>query len=238
MAAVLACGAEAALSHGTAADRWAVAPSASRTIHVTVPSYAGRVVPGLAIHRSMTLLPFEVTMVDGLPCTSVARTLLDLTDLFSVERLARAIEAADRLRLLDGVALERALARAGGRSAGRRLRVALAAYTGEPAPVRSELERRALELFTHAGLPRPRVNTLVLTAEGPLEVDFCWPDRRLVVEADSYEFHGTPAAFERDRRRDQLLKAAGWERLRITWRQVNEHPQQVIEAMDPGSGHR
>lgn len=82
------------------------------------------------------------------------------------------------------------------------------------------------------------MNTLVATAEGPLEVDFCWPDRRLVVEADSYEFHGTPAAFERDRRRDQLLKAAGWERLRTTWRQVNEHPQQVIEAMDPGSGHR
>jgi len=199
MAAVLACGAEAALSHGTAADRWAVALSASRTIHVTVPTYAGRVVPSLAIHRSMTLLPFEVTMVDGLPCTSVARTLLDLTDVFSVERLARAIEAADRMRMLDGMSIEGTLTRAGG---------------------------------------RPRVNTLVATAEGPLEVDFCWPDRRLVVEADSYEFHGTPAAFERDRRRDQLLKAAGWERLRVTWRQVNEHPQQVIEAMDPGSGHR
>ena len=168
----------------------------------------------------------------------MARTLLDLTDVFSVERLARAIEAADRMRMLDGMSIEGTLTRAGGRPAAGRLRAGLAAYTGEAAPVRSELERRALELFTHAGLPRPRVNTLVPTAEGPLEVDFCWPDRRLVVEADSYEFHGTPAAFERDRRRDQLLKAAGWERLRITWRQVNEHPQQVIEAMDPGSGHR
>jgi very-short-patch-repair endonuclease len=86
-------------------------------------------------------------------------------------------------------------------------------------------------LFERAGAPRPAINTLIGTREGPLEVDFCWPDRRLIVEADGFEFHRTQAAFERDRRRDQLLRAAGWTPVRITWRQVNEGPEEVIAAV-------
>jgi very-short-patch-repair endonuclease len=72
---------------------------------------------------------------------------------------------------------------------------------------------------------------MVDTGAGPLEVDFHWPDRRLVVEADSWEFHSGRGAFERDRRRDQLLRLAGWERVRITWSQVTRKPEEVIEAV-------
>jgi hypothetical protein len=141
------------------------------------------------------------------------------------------VEEADRLRLLDARALERTLRRGGARPATYRLRAALAALVGEPAPTRRELERRALALFERAGLARPLVNALVDTRAGPLEVDFHWPDRRLVVEADSWEFHRGRRAFEEDRRRDQLLKLAGWEHVRITWRQVSQRPQEVVEAV-------
>jgi very-short-patch-repair endonuclease len=75
------------------------------------------------------------------------------------------------------------------------------------------------------------VNVLVDTPQGPLEVDFCWADRRLVVEADGYEFHSTRAAFERDRRRDLLLRRAGWTPVRVTWRQLAQAPTEVRDAL-------
>ncbi len=156
--------------------------------------------------------------MDGIPCTGPARTLADLAGRVDPPRLARAIENAERLRLFDEMELRRV---------GGRLGAALRGYAGEPPPTRREFERRALTLFAQAGLPRPAVNTLV----GTLEVDFCWPDQRLIVEADSFEFHGTRAAFERDRRRDQQLRVAGWTTIRITWRQLHEHADEVIAAI-------
>ena len=146
------------------------------------------------------------------------RTLADLAAVVDARALERAIENAERLRIFDG----RSLTRANGR-----LDRALRAYAGEPPPTREEFERRAFEVFARAGLPRPQVNVWL----GEHEVDFCWPDRRLIVEADSWEFHGTRAAFERDRRRDQQLRAEGWATVRITWRQLTERPGEVIAAV-------
>jgi predicted transcriptional regulator of viral defense system len=230
-AAVLAAGAGAGVSHATAADQLAIARSDSARIHVVVPSHAGRAIPGVTVHRSLTLATEDVVLVDGVPTTSPSRTLLDLADVLMRPRLTRALEEADRLRLLDSQDLEDVLRRGGARPAAHRLRAALADFVGEPAPTRRELERRTLELFDRAGLPRPCVNAMVDTGAGPLEVDFHWPDRRLVVEADSWEFHSGRGAFERDRRRDQLLRLAGWERVRITWSQVTRKPEEVIEAV-------
>jgi predicted transcriptional regulator of viral defense system len=231
-AATLAAGEGSGVSHATAADQLAMVRSGSARIDVVVPTRVGRAVPGVVLHRSATLTREDVTLVGGVPTTTPARTLLDLADVLDRSRLVRAVEEADRLRLLDGRAVEDVLRRSGGRlAAAHRLRSALAELTGEPVPTRRELERRALELFDRAGLPRPRVNGLVETREAALEVDFHWPDRRLVVEADSWEFHSGRAAFEDDRRRDQLLKLAGWERVRITWRQVTRRPHEVIEAV-------
>ena len=107
------------------------------------------------------------------------------------------------------------------------LRKALAAYTPEPAFTRSELERRFLALCRTVGLPKPQTNAFTDTCE----VDFTWPDRRLMVEADSLRHHGTRAAFERDRRRDQQLAADGWRVVRFTWRQVDEEPAQVAATL-------
>lgn len=218
MAAVLACGEGAVISHGTAGDALGILPRASAMIEVTIPRRSGRSRPGITIHRSLTLDSEDCTTVDAIPCTSVARTLADLATRVDERTLARAIENAERLRLFDGAKLH---------GAGGRLRAALRDYAGEPPPTRRELERRALALFAEAGLPSPAVNTLVET----LEVDFCWPDRRLIIEADSFEFHGTRAAFERDRRRDQQLRATGWTTIRVTWRQLHEHPGEVIAAI-------
>jgi hypothetical protein len=232
MAAVLAAGPDAGISHRTAADALAILRSASARIEVIVRGRGGRERKGVTFHRSPTLRPEDITTAEGIPCTNTARTLLDLADVVSARRLADAIEGAERLRVLDGWAIEAVLERAGRRPAAAKLRKALAAYIGAPPPpTRRELERRAFEVFAEAGVPRPDVNVLVETAGGPFEVDFCWPDRKLIVEADSYEFHGTRAAFERDRRRDQLLRRAGWTAVRITWRQLSERPAEVIEAV-------
>jgi predicted transcriptional regulator of viral defense system len=230
MAAVLACGEGAALSHLPAADQLRLVRSAGGKIHVTVPVLCGRRRPGLVIHRSATLGKPDRIEVNGIPCTSVARTLLDLADVLGPERLTRAIDEAERLRLFDLRAIDDQLARNPGRPAASKLGAALHDYR-EPPPTREELERAALALFLRAGLSAPRCNALVPTAERPLEVDFLWPDRRLIVEADSYAWHSGRRAFEWDRRRDQLLRAEGWTVVRITWRQIARDPQGVIAAL-------
>ena len=93
----------------------------------------------------------------------------------------------------------------------------------------------ALAVFARAGLPRPRVNSLVDVGSEQLEVDFHRPDRRLIVETDSWEHHKTRAAFERDRRRDQLLTARGWMVIRVTWRQLKYRPDEVLAAIAASS---
>ena len=117
--------------------------------------------------------------------------------------------------------------RAGRRRGATKLQAVLKTYAPEPGFTRSELEKRFLALCRTAGLPRPRTNNVT---DGE-EIDFTWPDRRLMVEADSHRHHGTRAAFERDRRRDQRLTAAGWRVVRFTWRQVDEEPEQVAATL-------
>jgi predicted transcriptional regulator of viral defense system len=232
MGAVLACGPGAVLFRRTAGDALGIAPRASAAIEIAIPSRSGRGRPGISVHRVPDLRPEDVTTVDGIPCTTPARTLFDLAAVVDATRLANAIENTERLGLFDKSELEGVIERAHGRPAATRLRAALAAYVdAPPPPTRKELERRAFEVFAQAGLPKPAVNVLVDTAAGQLEVDFCWPERRLIVEMDSFEFHGTRAAFERDRRRDLLLRAAGWTSLRITWRQLSGRPAEVIAAV-------
>jgi predicted transcriptional regulator of viral defense system len=230
MAAVFAGGPGAVLSHRTAADALGLLPYARAGIDVTIPLRSPRAVRGITIHRSPGLRAEDRAERDGIPCTSPARTLLDLADLVPPRRLVQGIEAAERLGLYDGRAVAEVIDRAAGRPAARRLSSVLAAYE-EPAPTKTELERCALHVFEQAGLARPLVNSLIATADGPLEVDFCWPDRRLVVEADSFEWHRSRARFEDDRRRDQLLGRAGWSTVRITWRQLCDRPDDVIAAV-------
>ena len=227
MAAVLACGPGAALSHRSAADLLGLRPCNRPAIEVTAPGRTGRGRPGIEVHRATGLEARDVIHVDGIPCTTVARTLLDLAETIDQTALERAIERAETLKIFDLTAVLDVLSRAGNRRGATKLRAALTAYLPEPSFTRSELEKRFLALCREAGLPKPQVNT----SEDGKEVDFTWSDRRLIAEVDSHRHHGTRAAFERDRRRDQELTVRGWRVVRFTWRQVVGEPATVAATL-------
>ena len=172
------------------------------------------------MHRTRRLPPDETTTCERIPCTTFARTLVDLAGCEPERRLRRALEQSLVLRLFDLQAMNAALERARGRAGTGTLRRLLAEAADEPPFTRSELERLFLELVRKANLPLPVVNGLVLT----YEVDFHWPQHRLIVEADSRGFHAHALAFQQDRQRDLDLELAGWHVLRVTWRQVLDEP--------------
>jgi Transcriptional regulator, AbiEi antitoxin len=192
MAAVLACGPAALLSHRSAAVRWDILRYAPK-IEVTAPrSRAPRA--GIVVHRSRLIHDEDRGLVDGIPVTSVARTIVDLAE--GPERyLTAAVREAELRRLFDLQAIERTLARLPGRRGRYRLRGMLAAYRHEPRFTRSGAERRFLEICRTHGLPVPLANCWI----GEFEVDFYWPDARLAVELDSPTFHMTTHAFHADR---------------------------------------
>jgi hypothetical protein len=218
MAAVLACGAGALLSHRSAAAHLGLIQGDAQRTDVISPERRGRR-PGIAVHRDDSLSETDRTTSRGIPCTSVARTLLDIAAIVGVETLGAACREAEVLRLFDLNAVEDVLRRNPGRRGIRRLRAVLGDLQ-EPGLTRSELEMLFLDLCREAGIPTPSVNRLIVVDGGMLEVDFCWERERLIVEADGRRFHATGSAFERDRRRDQLLALAGWRVIRVTWLQV------------------
>jgi very-short-patch-repair endonuclease len=206
---------------------WGLRPSASRRVEVTVPRRGSRRRPGLVIHAARQLPATQTSVHAGVPCTSAARTLLDLAGSVDSAALERALERSVVLRLFDGSEMEATLACAHGRRGALTLRRLLADVADDPPAVRSELERRFLRLVRRARLPDPLVNGWIAGHE----VDFHWPAQRLVVETDGRATHGHAAAFERDRRRDLDLELAGWSVMRITWRQVTTEPQRVSAAL-------
>jgi Transcriptional regulator, AbiEi antitoxin/Protein of unknown function (DUF559) len=226
-AAVLACGPGAVLSHGSAAAAWDMAPSASGTVDVLVGLGGREPRPGIRLHRTRAIDDDEATTRRGLPITTPARTLLDLAASgLNRTRLELAVDRAERQRLLDFADLHELLARDPGRPGTRSLKAALASYS-DPLDVRSELETLVLELCDAHGLPRPLVNTVI---EGKVR-DFCWPSRRLVVEADSYAWHRSPSALNADRERDVELTLARWRVLRFTYAQVTRRRLWVARTL-------
>lgn len=227
MAAALAAGPGARISHRDAAALWNLVRLGAGRTHVTVDTRAGRARrDGLVIHRSR-LHPGDVTTVDAIPVTSVSRTLLDLAGLVSAGRLRRLYAEAERLELLDTTSLTALLNRSSGRRGTARLRALVGEAIEPEAHAASELEHRFLDLLRGAGLPLPQTNVLV---EGML-VDALWPDTRLVAELDGFEFHSDRDAFERDRARDARLKRAGYEVVRFTWRRMRDEPGWVAATV-------
>lgn len=226
-AAVLACGGpgRAALSHRSAAAVWDLLPSPAK-LDVTTTAES-RSTKTIRVHRSRTLHPADITAHDGLPVTTLARTLVDLAATLTPHRLERVVHRAEHLRLLDTHSLDEQLARAHGRRTTALRRAIEHLATNDPDITRFELEERFLTLMLSAGFPRPRTNATV----GPYEVDFLWPDHHLIVETDGAATHATPTAFEEDRRRDAVLTAMGFTTLRFTWRQVVHEPRSVIRAL-------
>jgi hypothetical protein len=221
LAAVLASGDGAVLSHGSAAAHWGFRQSSSSVIHVTVPTTSGRRRQrGIRLHRSRRLGPEDVTVYEGIPTTTIARTLVDLADVLAPQSLKRAIDEADYQRLLDMTALLAAVQRTPGRRGTRVLELA----TAPSELTRSDLEQRFLEILERHGLPRPLVNA---TIEG-YEVDFAWPEQKLIVELDGFAAHGRRSAFERDRLRDRRLARAGYGTLRLTDRMVRYDEEAIV----------
>jgi hypothetical protein len=230
MAAALAYGPRAVVSYRSAAGLQGLRPDNRARTDVTVPSPSARSRPGIDVHRSTTLEPADVTKVDGIPCTSVARTLLDLADVLDRRGLERAIDQAEVLELFDLRAVEEVLSRAAGRRGAGVLGRVLAEYVG-PALTDRELEERFYELCRAAGVAKPEVNSWILLDSGPVKPDFLWRAERVAVETDSWSYHRTRRAFENDRRRDRRLRLEGWEVLRFTWRDVVRKPAEVAAVL-------
>jgi very-short-patch-repair endonuclease len=208
MAAVVACGEGAVLSHRSAAALWGFAPKPrgrwdELTPEVTVPGYAGRARrQGLRIHRSATLLPSQTTLRLAIPVTRPARTLADLRRTISAREWRAALREAEYLRLpLDGL------------------------FGSDR--TRSETEARLLRLLRRHHLPLPEVNARL----GAYTVDLLWRAERLVVEVDTYRSHGGRAMFDADRRRDAWLRRNGWQVVRVTDQWMEEAPAEVAATI-------
>jgi very-short-patch-repair endonuclease len=214
MAAVLACGDGAVLSHLSAAELWGIhrpvrRPSEVdrreevRDVHVTVPSTAGiRKRHGIILHRSSTLLPCHCTRHDGIPVTTPTRTLADLRPLLSPARFSAALREAEFLKLpID--------------------------EEFDSDRTRTDLEQAMLAICRRHRLPRPEVNVKI----DRYVVDFLWRDQSLVVEVDGWEAHKTRSAFEEDRARDARLAVLGYEVLRFTWRQLTRDRAAVAKKI-------
>lgn len=224
MAAVLACGHGAVVSHRNAAKLWRLLPGdGGAPLHVTVRALNRRRRPGLAVHCSPGLRPEETATVDGIPVTTPARTVLDLAGTVRSRTLEQALAAAEREGLSDRSELKALIERHPRRGGVRVLR-ALLDRNGEPAFTRSEAEECFLSLVDKARLERPESNVTV----AGYEVDFLWRTPRLVVEVDGFEFHSSRATFESDRKKDGQLVARGFRVLRLTWRQLTREPEAVL----------
>jgi very-short-patch-repair endonuclease len=222
MAAVLACGEGAVLSHFSAAELWGIRRRARRlsgasrrggfgAVHVTVPSTAGkRRQSGIVLHRSSTLTASECARRDEIPVTNPGRTLADLRPLLSPAQFNAAVRETEFL----GLPIDEGVVRQ-------------APGSSKPPRTRTDLEALFLALCRRHRLPQPEVNVKVER----FEVDFLWPARRLVAEVDGRESHRTRSAFEEDRRRDARLKLLGYEVLRFTWRQVKDEARTVAATI-------
>ena len=224
MAAVLSIGEGALLSHYPAAVLWGLRPPPARAIHVTVSGRNALGPKSVHLHRIKHLHPGDARSRHRIPTTSPARTLLDLAAHAPQRDLDRAVNEARVTKLVSDTSLNEQFSRYPHHRGKAALRQALRI---EPAFTRREAERRLLELIRQARLPPPQTNQHV----NGYEVDFLWRDQRLIVEVDSYAFHSSRAAFERDRLRDAYLQAAGYRILRITWRQIADETAELIAIL-------
>jgi very-short-patch-repair endonuclease len=239
MAAVLAGGQGALLSHHTAAELWRLRRPRCRTtdrpgghlhppIDITIPGRAGRRRrAGLVIHRAAGLRPEERTVHCRIPVTTPARTLLDLATSLPHRQLERAVDEAERLRLCTEENLDETVRAHVGRAGAGALRALLDEHRAGSTATRNDLEEAFLSLCRRHSLPQPEVNVPLLE----YVVDFFWRDAKLVVEVDGRATHGTRKAFQADRDRDGRLAVAGYRVLRFTWWDVTRRPAVVADRV-------
>jgi very-short-patch-repair endonuclease len=231
MAAVLAGGEGAVLSHQAAAELWKLrrrrrGPASSTEI--TIPRRrGGRPRPRLIVHRVPTLDVDETTVIEGIPVTTPARTILDLAARLPSRQLERAMDEAERLGLCGPLELQAIAAAHPGRSGAGALRRLLARHAVGTTATRNNFEERFLAICRNRRLPQPEINVPLLD----YVVDFLWRDVNLIVEVDGRGTHGTRRAFQEDRDRDGRLAVAGYRVLRFTWWDVTRRPAVVANRV-------
>jgi hypothetical protein len=234
-AAALACGEGAVISHRSAAALMGLLDTRPASIDVIAVGGRGRAIEGIRRHNVRRPQPWELGTFDGIPCTSPARTLVDLAGVVGRRTLRSAFERAAARKLLDLDAIELCVG-AGGRTGSPALQGFLEEWRGAVSVLaekrlKSPLEAKILPLLAKRGLPMPRSNASVELAEGRIEVDFLWPQHRFVLEADSRAFHATDVAAERDRWRDRELVRAGFSTMRVTHREAEAEGAAVADAI-------
>jgi very-short-patch-repair endonuclease len=225
MAAVLAAGEGALLSHRSAGRLWRIIPSAAEWVDITCPSH--RIVrrQGIVCHAS-AIADDEQEVVDGIPVTSPFRTIFDLAAVLDRRGLERAWHEAQVRGLTDRVSLPMLLERHPGRRGTRNLRALL--ESKEPVGItRNDFEEAFLALIDSYRLPRPRMNAHLALRGRFFEIDALWERERVALELDSRSVHATPRNFESDRQRDRILLAEGWRTARVTWWQLQEEPEAI-----------
>ena len=225
MAATLALGPEAVLSHRSAAALWGLLDDYG-LIDVSSPRNARRR-EGIRPHRIASLTARHCSRHDGVPCTTIARTLLDLAATSRAHTVTKAVKEAEFRRLFDLRAIE-AIESHRGR---RRLRAVLEELSIGSTSTNSELEDRFLSLVLGAGLPRPEVNAAITVGDATYFADFLWRDSRLVVETNGFAAHARESSFFADSRRQLHLRNSGFEVLTFTWPDVTQAPAEVVAAV-------
>jgi very-short-patch-repair endonuclease len=226
LAGILAVGLPAFVSHRSAAALLGLLKHPPGQVEVTVPGRNCRSRRGLVVHKARVLEPRDCDEKCGIPITSPARTVVDYAVAAGAEALEWAIAEACGTRLTDESEILAATERVPNHAGVAQVR-AILGQAGGPKRTRSGGERAMLRLVRAARLPMPRTNYTV----AGFSADFCWPEQRLIVEVDGYDFHSNRAAFERDHRRDIVHKSAGYEVLRFTARQLAEEPLYVAAVI-------
>jgi len=230
MAAVLASGPGAALSHRSAAALWGIREAGTGTIHVTAPSKSRST---RLVRRHHVGLPSdEIAIREEIPVTTVPRTVLDLAAGSSVDQVESAIRQMEYLQLRDRLSLVDLIRRYPGRRGVRRVRLALERIETLPGGrTSSPLEDRFLPFLRRYRLPRPRLNDWIVLGRHRYQVDCHWPRTGQVVELDSWQAHGTRTAFREDRARDRILRAAGYSVTRLSWAQLDDEPEAIASDL-------
>lgn len=226
MAAVLASGPGAVLSHASAAALWGLRGATGGPVHVTT---ARKCRSSDSIRRHFSLLPEdETTTVDGISVTTVPRTIFDLAATGTTDRVESLVRESEYRQLYDRLSLPDLLERYPRRRGAPRIRVALERIEGlPPGRPKSPLEERFLPFLLRYGLPRPHLNEWIVLDDKRYQVDCHWHGTSQIVELDGWEGHGTRSAFRSDRARDRRLRVAGYSVTRVSWAQLEDEPEAV-----------
>jgi very-short-patch-repair endonuclease len=226
MAAVLASSPEALLSHDTAAALWGLRGYSAGAIHVTVPRKSTST---KRIHRHFSPVPSDERAIDeGIPVTSVHRTIFDLAATEDVDAVVAMLREAEFRNRYDRLSLPDLLERYRSKRGSRRIRFALQRLREEPpGRKRSKLEERFAPFLRRHHLPLPRFNDWIVLNGKSYQVDCLWPGTDRIVELDGWQGHRTRSAFRDDRARDRVLQVAGYSVTRLTWNQLDDEPAQI-----------